>query len=62
MTDTAQIILAVGAAACLMLFPMTGLVWAFRSNPEGANYRFPSMLGLAPVAGLVIYALGHLLS
>lgn len=56
MSEVAQIILAVGVAAFLVLIAMVGVIWSVRCHARSERYRFPPLLGASVsliVAGAV---------
>lgn len=58
MSEVAQIILAVGFAAFLILIASVGVIWSLRCNSRSEQYRFPLLLGASIpllIAGAVVF-------
>ncbi|MEA3015453.1 MAG: hypothetical protein QOI38_175 [Sphingomonadales bacterium] len=43
MSETAQVIWALGSAAAMILAATTGIIWALRCAPDSPNYRLPRL-------------------
>ncbi len=41
MSETAQIILAIGVASFLILLAAVGVIWSIRCHARSESYRFP---------------------
>lgn len=60
MAETAQIILAGGVAAFLVMLNVVGIIWAIRCKPGSPQYRFPLALGMStPMVAGIIYVILH---
>lgn len=47
MSESAQIILAVGVAGFLVMSGSVGVIWSLRCRAGSERYRFPPLLGIS---------------